>query len=78
MQTKTVSLPSATLAYEKYGDGEVNLVIEMGLGTAMGEWRQLAMKEQQSLHSSDGFGSDLRVTLIGRKRMYTNSRDEEV
>lgn len=46
----------------------MNLVIEMGLGTAMGEWRQLAMKEQQSLHSSDGFGSDLRVTLIGRRQ----------
>ena len=44
MQTKTVSLPSATLAYEKYGDGEVNLVIEMGLGAAMAEWRQLAAK----------------------------------
>ena len=44
MQTKTVSLPSATLAYEKYGDGEVNLVIEMGLGASMAEWRQLAKK----------------------------------
>ena len=68
MQAKTVQLPSAALTYEKYGDGEVNLVIEMGLDTAMGEWRQLAMKEQQSLHSSDGFGSDLRVTLIGRRQ----------
>ena len=44
MQTQTVRLPSAALAYEKYGDGEVNLVIEMGLGASMAEWRQLAAK----------------------------------
>ncbi len=44
MQTKTVQLPSAALAYEKYGDGDVNLVIEMGLGSSMAEWRQLAAK----------------------------------
>lgn len=44
MQTKTVQLPSAALAYEKHGDGNVDLVIEMGLGASMAEWRQLATK----------------------------------
>ena len=44
MQTHTIKLPSAALAYEKYGDGDVDLVIEMGLGASMAEWRQLAEK----------------------------------
>ena len=44
MQTHTIQLPSAALTYEKYGDGDVNLVIEMGLGAFMAEWRQLAKK----------------------------------
>ena len=44
MQTQTVQLPSAALAYEKYGDGDINFVIEMGLGASIGEWRQLAAK----------------------------------
>lgn len=44
MQTHTIQLPSAALTYEKYGDGDVNLVIEMGLGASMAEWRQLAEK----------------------------------
>lgn len=42
MRTHTVQLPSATLAYKKYGNGDVDLVIEMGLGASMAEWRQLA------------------------------------
>ena len=44
MQTHTIQLPSAALTYEKYGDGDVNLVIETGLGAATAEWRQLAAK----------------------------------
>ena len=46
MQCKphTIQLPSAALAYEKYGDGDVNLVIEMGPGASIAEWRQLAEK----------------------------------
>lgn len=35
MQTHTIQLPSAALTYEKYGDGDVNLFIEIGLGASM-------------------------------------------
>lgn len=67
MQTKTVSLPSATLAYEKYGDGEVNLVIEMGLGASMAEWRQLAEKLAGRytvlLYQRAGYGASSTSTL---------------
>ena len=67
MQTKTVSLPSATLAYEKYGDGEVNLVIEMGLGASMAEWRQLAKKLAGRytvlLYQRAGYGASSTSTL---------------
>lgn len=67
MQTKTVQLPTAALAYEKYGDGEVNLVIEMGLGAAMAEWRQLAMRLAERytvlLYQRAGYGASSTSTL---------------
>ena len=42
MKTGMIQIPSAQLAYTLYGDGEVGIVIEMGLGASMAEWRQLA------------------------------------
>ena len=67
MQTKTVPLPSAALAYEKYGDGEVSLVIEMGLGASMAEWRQLAEKLAGRytvlLYQRAGYGASSTSTL---------------
>lgn len=67
MQAKTVQLPSAALTYEKYGDGEVNLVIEMGLGAAMAEWRQLTAKLAERytvlLYQRAGYGESSASTL---------------
>lgn len=67
MQTKTVQLPSAALAYEKYGDGDVNLVIEMGLGSSMAEWRQFAAKQAGKytvlLYQRAGYGASSTSTL---------------
>lgn len=67
MQTQTVQLPSAALAYEKYGDGDVNLVIEMGLGASMAEWRQLAEKlagrHTVLLYQRAGYGASSTSTL---------------
>ena len=67
MQTQTVQLPSAALAYEKYGDGDVNLVIEMGLGASMAEWRQLvkklAGKYTVLLYQRAGYGASSISTL---------------
>ena len=42
MKTGTIQIPSARLAYALCGSGEVGLVIEMGLGASMAEWRRLA------------------------------------
>ena len=67
MQTKIVPLPSAALAYEKYGNGAVNLVIEMGLGASMSEWRQLAAKLAERytvlLYQRAGYGASSTSTL---------------
>ena len=67
MQTQTVQLPSAALAYEKYGDGDINFVIEMGLGASIGEWRQLAAKlagrHTVLLYQRAGYGASSTSTL---------------
>ena len=67
MQTHTIQLPSAALTYEKYGDGDVNLVIEMGLGASMAEWRQLAEKlagrHTVLLYQRAGYGASSTSTL---------------
>lgn len=44
MKSCYIQIPSAQLACEIYGDGEISLVIEMGLGAVMAEWRRLAEK----------------------------------
>lgn len=67
MQTLTIQLPSAALAYEKFGDGAVNLVIEMGLGASMAEWRQLAERLARDsavlLYQRAGYGASSTSTL---------------
>ena len=67
MQTLTIQLPSAALAYEKFGDGAVNLVIEMGLGASMAEWRQLAEQLARDsavlLYQRAGYGASSTSTL---------------
>lgn len=39
-----IQISSAQLACEIYGEGYVSLVIEMGLGAVMAEWRRLAKR----------------------------------
>lgn len=67
MQTHTIQLPSAALTYEKYGDGDVNLVIEIGLGASIPPWRQLAEKLAERhtvlLYQRAGYGASSTSTL---------------
>lgn len=67
MQTLTIQLPSAALAYEKFGVGAVNLIIEMGLGASMAEWRQLAERlagdSAVLLYQRAGYGASSTSTL---------------
>ncbi|MGN0184736.1 MAG: alpha/beta fold hydrolase [Aristaeellaceae bacterium] len=67
MQTRAVQLPSATLACEQYGEGEVRLVIEMGLGASMAEWRRLAVMLAERytvlLYHRAGYGNSTPSTL---------------
>lgn len=67
MKTCFVQIPSAKLACELYGDGDVTLVIEMGLGAATAEWRRLAQKLSEKhtvlLYQRAGYGSSSDSTL---------------
>ena len=67
MKTGVIQIPSAQLAYALYGDGEVGVVVEMGLGASMAEWRQLAkrLSGQRTvlLYQRAGYGSSSVSTL---------------
>ena len=67
MKTGVIQIPSAQLAYELYGGGKVGVVIEMGLGTSMAEWRQLAerLSGQKTvlLYQRAGYGASGVSTL---------------
>ena len=62
-----MQIPSAELAYELYGDGKVTMVIEMGLGAVMAEWRRLAerLSERHTvlLYQRAGYGGSSVSTL---------------
>ena len=55
MKTEKLSIGSAELAYRIYGNGPVNLVIEMGLGAVMAEWQQLALRLSDPQKKTDEF-----------------------
>lgn len=61
MTMQTLRISSAELAYERFGSGKVDVVIEMGLGASMAEWEQLAsrLSEEHSvlLYQRSGYGS---------------------
>ena len=38
MEIKTCSVSTAELAYQIFGAGPIDLVVEMGLGAVMAEW----------------------------------------
>ena len=67
MKTGTIQLPTARLAYELYGEGRTAIVIEMGLGAVMAEWRQLAQKLSAEhtvlLYQRAGYGASGDSTL---------------
>lgn len=61
MRSCCFQIPSTQLACEIYGDGEISLVIEMGLGAVMAEWRRLAenLSRQHTvlLYQRAGYGA---------------------
>lgn len=73
MQTGKLSVGSAELAYQIFGNGQVDLVIEMGLGAVMAEWRQLARRLSEThtvlLYERAGYGGS---TVSKRKRTPEN------
>ena len=60
MQTKTVSLPSATLAYEKYGDSFATFVL-MRWDTADGKDRIALLSQEPSCSSLYHFFNHLQL-----------------
>ncbi|MBO5292064.1 MAG: alpha/beta fold hydrolase [Lachnospiraceae bacterium] len=62
-----ISVQTAELAYCIFGTGKINLVIEMGLGAVMAEWRPLAERLAKHhtvlLYERAGYGSSSASTL---------------
>ena len=60
METKKITVDFAEMTCQIFGDGPVSLVVEMGLGTVMAEWHQLARKLSQHhtvlLYQRAGYG----------------------
>lgn len=60
METKKIFIGSAELACQIFGEGPVDLVVEMGLGAAMAEWHQLARRLSERytvlLYQRAGYG----------------------
>lgn len=76
MKPLKIQISSANLVCEIFGEGNVTLVIEMGLGAMMAEWRRLARKlfRQQNIHrqtaelgyylAEDYWGRDIMTEAI--------------
>lgn len=64
---KQITIPSARLSCEIYGEGDISLVIEMGLGAVTAEWRQLAKRLSAQhtvlLYQRAGVGASSRSCL---------------
>ena len=67
MEIRTCSVGTAELAYQVFGNGRVELVIEMGLGAVMAEWQPLARQLGEGhtvlLYERAGYGSSGVSTL---------------
>lgn len=61
MEIKKAAAGTGVLAYCIFGTGKINMVIEMGLGAVIGEWRQLAQRlglhHTVLLYERAGYGS---------------------
>ena len=61
MKIERNSVGSAELAYQIFGTGKVDVVIEMGLGASMAEWRRIAERLAEShtilLYERAGYGT---------------------
>lgn len=67
MKPCLIQIFSAQLSCEIYGEGKVELVVEMGLGAVMAEWRQLAgrLSERHTvlLYQRAGYGDSSASAL---------------
>lgn len=68
MERKKISVNTAELAYCVFGSGKIDVVMEMGLGAVMAEWRPLAEKLAEKhtvlLYERAGYGSSSPSTLV--------------
>ena len=67
MEIRTCFVGTAELAYQVFGTGRIDLVIEMGLGAVMAEWQPLALRLSEGhtvlLYERAGYGSSGVSTL---------------
>lgn len=68
MKMKKAQISTAVLAYQIYGNGKVDLVIEMGLGAVAAEWQPvvkcLAGKHTVLLYERAGYGESGSSELV--------------
>ena len=78
MQTQTIQVQSAAITYEKYGEGDVNLVIEIGLGASMAEWRRLAknLAGKHTVSLGMVFSDSLKDLVEGASDLMTSKPSE--
>lgn len=68
MKMKVAQISTATLAYQIYGTGKIDLVIEKGLGALAAEWqpiaKKLALKHTVLLYERAGYGESSSSSLL--------------
>lgn len=67
LQIERIDIGTAQIAYKVFGNGKIDVVIEMGLGTCIGEWwhiaTQLSAKHSVLLYERAGCGSSGNSSL---------------
>lgn len=67
LQIKRIDIGTAQIAYNVFGNKKIDIVIEMGLGTSIGEWwhiaARLSARHSVLLYERAGYGSSGKSTL---------------
>lgn len=67
LEIRRIDIGTSQIAYNVFGTKKIDVVIEMGLGTCIGEWwhiaTQLSAKHSVLLYERAGYGSSGKSTL---------------
>ncbi|MDD4074606.1 MAG: alpha/beta hydrolase [Eubacteriales bacterium] len=68
LDIQTYQCGESQIAYHVFGDGKINIVVEMGLGAAMGEW----------WHIAQALSAQARYTVLLYERVKSGNRKTSV